>query len=251
MTEEDSRCAPGRFFPTPAKELGDEKTREVKTERRLGREVRLAIPSSIESEIWESSPRGGIRTFQAPGLTYNPKARQLGRQVEILGSKEDPKQIAWGFWSGTLLAGLAAYLVFFRGSGGLETLGELLLFSAALVVGLVVFRLGKRSSLREVVVLEIDLDQGNFNWPTDSSTLVSLEAREIAAVTYKMVEFPITTRADATPLITFGVHIETAAGDLHPVIEATPDKEGAHGVAQLLAQMLRLPVTYRGTGVVD
>lgn len=262
--KKSAQCAEGAWF-----DGGDKETNpRVNFSDRSRRSFEVPVQSSERSDTstgeraswalqlagegWEREANVPRRMdAAAPALTYNPRAQREGSRIKILGSREDPNRIAWGFWGGVLMVALVAYLIFVRGSAGLASMAELLLFSAALVIGMVFFRLGRRSSLREDVLLEIDLEDGHFNWPTASGALLDLKAQEIKEVGCAMVDFPVGKASDTATIRVFSVYLRDRSGMQHDVIEASPDKERGLAVAQLLAKLLQLPVTLLGTGAVD
>lgn len=222
----------------------------------------LVVPAATRSasgEICKQSRRAdpprptamGTIGSSKPSLVYSPKVRKVGAEkLEILGSREDEALIAWGFWGSVILALLGVYILFFRGSAGLHSLGEVVVFSLLVVVGMVLAKLGRRSSLRERVLMEVDLGAGALIWPTGiAESQLAVSPGEVEAVLYGLTDFSVSSAKNATPVQAFAVSLRDRRGEVLPVIEASPDKEGTHQVASLLASLLQMPVTYVGRGV--
>lgn len=199
----------------------------------------------------ESAGPARLVESRDPAMVYNPRVRQRPQGIiEILGMRDNPRITPWGFWGGALLGGLVVFLVFFAGGTGFRSLGSLGAFSVALLVALAMFKLGRRTSLEEGLLCELDLGRQMVGWPTslvESSVVVPFE--EVQEIVYGMVLYPVSREENASKIQAFTVLVRDGSEQLLPIIEATPNKEEAHGIALFLARILQIPVTYVGLGI--
>lgn len=188
-----------------------------------------------------------------PSLVYEPRVREIsGSRLEILGKRDDPSIIPWGFWGGVMLLGLAVFMVLFRSGSGLGSIWEIMVFTVVLVVGAFLFKVGRRSSLREEMICELDIPRRLLSWPTAfSSSLITVSFEEVEAVVYGMTEFPVNKSERAGRVHAFMLLVRDESGRMIPVIEASTDKESTHRVGQLLSQVLKVPIMEVGIGQED
>ncbi len=193
----------------------------------------------------------GMSKGPAPdeGAVYEPEIRQPSKHlVEVWARKEQPGVIAWGFWGGVLAAAVAVYIVL-EGSTAMLSLGDVLLVSTILMVGLIIFRLGRRSSLEEELLFEVDGRFETLSWPVGDGQLKALAFEDVETIVFSLVETPVPGSKAGTKLSAAQVSLRDHEGKSHPVIFASPSKGEAHRVARGLGQALGLNVDYEGTGV--
>lgn len=212
-----------------------------------------AVVEVVEAEAAE--PPGPARLIESrdAAMVYAPRVRERPQGIiEILGLRDNPQVTPWGFWGGALLAGLILFLVFFAGSTGLRSFGALAAFAVVLIGALAMFKLGRRTSLEEELLCEIDLGRQTLAWPTSLvESFVVVPFEEVEEVVYGMVRYPVSRGERASKIQAFTVLVRDGEQQLVPIIEASPNKEGAHQVAQFLSRLLKRPVTYVGLGIQD
>ena len=188
--------------------------------------------------------------LDAPATIYDPRiVKRPGGKIEIYGKEQNPNVIAWGFWGG-ILAAVVAVMIVFNNSGGYFTLAEVLVVGSLLLVGLVVFRLGRRSSLDEILLLEIDTRAKLFAWPVyRSGAPLAVTFDDVEEVTFSLIKVAVQGSKAGTRLEAATVRVVDDRGRVLPVVEATTSKTEAHYVARLLAEVLGTSVDYVGTGV--
>lgn len=204
-----------------------------------------AVCGSTADELVDHHPRTPL---------YEPRAVQpRDSRIEIRAKRENPDVIPWGFWGGVLAALVAGFVLFsgaFTGPATRFGFTDALVVSVLLMVGLVLFRLGRRSTLEEMVLCEIDTEHRLICWPTDGEAVAPAVAfADVRQLTFALVDAPVHEHnADA--------HIEAARVCIHddrgrklPVIDGSTSKGRAHRIARMLAEMVGVSVDYVGTGV--
>lgn len=181
-------------------------------------------------------------------LIYAPRIQPAGpSRYEVRGEYEDKTIVAWGFWGGLVVAAAALFLIL--NSDSIYSLWDMLWALGAMGLGYLLYRYGKRSSLREIVLCEIDLLRGLFSWPAREGQRCTVSFEEVTELVFGMTEYPVSERKSDVYVHAFTVLVREGEERLVPVVEATPDKERAHGVAEALSRELRMPISYVGKGI--
>jgi hypothetical protein len=192
-----------------------------------------------------------VKTDRTRGgrLVYKPLIRPNGVSCyEIRGQREEQGVIAWGFWGGLLVVGVSVSLILSAQS--VYNVWDLLWALVAITFGILLYRFGKRSSLREDVLCEVDLERQTMSWPT-SQRAGELVATfdEITEIVFGMTDFPLSESDTDVHVHAFSLLIRDADDRLIPVVEATPHKEEAHTIAKILGNELEMRITYVGKGI--
>jgi hypothetical protein len=205
------------------------------------------------------------RSRASGGLVYDPVIRAVSQSFyRICGRMEVPGAIPWGFWGGMLVAFVAILLI--ADSRSVYQIWDILWALVALSVGVAMFRFGRRSSRREVILCELDLERETLSWPGQSaanSTILTNSAgsspqpatgelvlgfEEISELVFAMIDFPLSTKRNDVDVHAFTLLVRDASERLVPVVEATPNKEEAHEIAKVLSRQLGLNISYVGKG---
>lgn len=191
-------------------------------------------------------------SFKADGsaLVYDPRVVERPKGVlEIWAREENPDVVPWGFWGGVVSA-IAAAIILFRGSTSQLAMWDVLLVTTALLVGLALFKLGKRSALEERMLCELDTRHGFLSWPTsDAAAPIAVAFEDIEELAFAAVSVPVKDSRAGTHLDAVSVRILDHRGKELPIVEASTSKAEAHRIARLLADLLGMSVEYVGTGV--
>ncbi len=181
---------------------------------------------------------------------YEPVLEQpASTRLEVWAQREQPGVIAWGFWGGVVSVVVAAYIVW-EASTALLSLGDVLVISAVLLTGLVVFRLGRRSNLEKERLFEVDGRYQTLSWPSEGGAAPkALAFDDVEAVVFSIVDVPVPGSRAGTKLSAAQVSVRTTSGEAHPVVAASPSKGEAHRVARGLGRVLSVEVDYEGAGV--
>lgn len=184
------------------------------------------------------------------GMIYDPLIRPSGAgRYQIRGQREDDSIVAWGFWGGVLVVVVAVSLILSAQS--VYNLWDILWAVAALAFGMLLYRYGKRSSLREEVLCEIDMQRQTIAWPSGSDAgpelVVGLD--EINELVFGMTDFPLTQKRQDVQVDAFTLLVRDDKDRLIPIVEATPHKEEAHTIAKILGNELGLAISYVGKGI--
>ncbi len=183
-------------------------------------------------------------------LIYQPAVRAHGSYLEVRGKRNDPGVVPWGFWGGVLIAAVAVLFLFDVGFTRLRTLPELLLTLGLISLGGVLVRLGRRTSLKEGVICEVDSRRRELRWPTMArGTDAVLPFGEIDSLHYGIVRFVDEDRPRSDGTEAFALQVRDRSGALHPVIEASPDAEETHRMGLALAAALQVRMVYGGEGM--
>lgn len=216
-------------------------TRQQNTEATQSAEANDDICRSTAGEFTADS--------ESPALIYDPWAVKRGHQIEIWGRQQNPDIIPWGFWGGVLSA-VVAVMILFRGSTGQISLLDVLWVSVALIVGLGLFKLGRRSSLEERLLCEIDRRHSILSWPSsDSSGPVAVAFDDVEELTFSKVRVPVENSRANTHLDAATVWVRDDRGRTISIISASTSKAETHAMARLLSKLLGVSVNYEGTGV--
>lgn len=203
--------------------------------------VESARPS--QTLVRTSSDRGG-------GLIYKPLIRPSGASCyEIRGQRDDKNIIAWGFWGGLLVLVVLGLLI--ASAQTVYNMWDIVWFLAALAVGSLLYRYGRRSSLREDVLCEVDLERRTLAWPgaEEGDGELVLYFDEINEVVFGMTDYPVSRSRQDVQVHAFTLLVRDADDRLVPVVEASPDKEETHTIAKILGNELNLRISYVGKGI--
>ncbi len=183
------------------------------------------------------------------GLVYKPLIRPNGpARYEIRGQLEDKSLIAWGFWGGLLVFVVAILLIL--GARSVYNVWDILWALVALSFGIFLYRYGRRSSLREQVLCEVDIDRRILSWPfATGEGELALPFDEITEIVFGMTDYPLSEQRKDVHVHAFTLLVRDADDRLIPVVEATPHKEEAHTIAKILANELEMRISYVGKGI--
>jgi hypothetical protein len=190
------------------------------------------------------------RSGREGGLIYKPLIRPSGAsRYEIRGQREDKSIIAWGFWGGLLVLVVLGLLI--ASAQTVYNVWDIIWFLAALAVGSLLYRYGRRSSLREEVLCEVDLERRTLAWPgaEQGDGEIVLYFDEINEVVFGMTDYPVSKSRQDVQVHAFTLLVRDAEDRLVPVVEASPDKEEAHTIAKILGNELNLRISYVGKGI--
>ena len=187
-------------------------------------------------------------------LVYEPFAREIRRnRVEIRAGRENPDVIPWGFWGGVLAAAVAGWVLL---SGALAgpavrfSVWNVLIAAGLGLLGLVLYRLGRTSTLDEVLLCELQLDTGIISWPADDGEVpVAVAFDDVQTLTFAIEKVPVAKSRSGTRLDAATVRIEDDRGRVLPVVPASTSKGETHRVARMLGELWGMDVDYVGTGV--
>jgi hypothetical protein len=219
-------------------------------------------PSSRRSEGTENVHRDGSlpgtvdRTeleWDGPGhLVFEPALHQVGpRRFLVEGRSEIESGIPWGFWGGVLALG--ALLLLLANAASFWTMWDFLWAALAILVGVFLYRYGRRSSLGDVVLLDIDIGWGAMRWPADTVTGEGaervVELDDVTEVVFGMTRMPVTARSRDVRVDAFTLLVRTREDHLIPVIEGSPYKGEVHDIGRFLADKIGCQLTYVGRGI--
>lgn len=207
-------------------------------------------PPADGGDVCRSTATSGVADAGPAGLIYEPWAteRPDGR-IEIWGKRENPDVIPWGFWGGVLVAAAIAGPIFFGISTG-NSLWDILLLSVVLMTGLVLFRLGRRSTLDEEKLCEIDVEHRIISWPTPGGGApLAVAFDDVEDLRFGIVEVSVDSSRSGARLDAASVEVLDDRGRAVSVVEASTSKDETHRIARLFADLLGRSVNYVGTGV--
>lgn len=189
------------------------------------------------------------------GLVYEPRVALLSDHfVRIVGKREARGRIPWGFWGGLLVLMVLVFLV--TGARYVYEIWDILWALTALTIGVAMFRFGRRSTLEQQTLCEVDLREQRIVWPGFSSAgaaptradQLSLHFEDLSEVVFAMTDYPLSARKNDVRVDAFTLLVRDRFERLIPVIEATPNKNEAHQIAKILGGQLGLPISYVGKG---
>lgn len=208
------------------------------------------------------------RTQPGGGLIYDPRVHPVSDSaVQIRGRREVPGTVPWGFWGGLLVAMVAVFLV--TGARNFFYLWDIIWALGALAVGLMLFRYGRRSTLREELLCTLDLERQLIQWPATRAPRrggkpvadtqpaqdalpaqgeLVLSFDEVTEVVFAMIDYPLSAREPEVRVHAFTLLVRDSDERLIPIIEASPDKTETHQISRLLGHQLGRGVSYVGKG---
>ncbi len=189
-----------------------------------------------------------------PQLIYEPRAvEKPGDVIEIWARREDPEVIPWGFWGGVTAALVVGYVLFSGALSGATIrfdIQDVLLVLGLLVAGMIMYRLGRRSTLEDTLLCELDVPRQIISWPTGADgSLIAVAFEDVRELTFAIVDAPVDNSKAGTRLDAATVRIIDDRGREIPVVEASTSKAEAHHVARLLSEIVGPSINYVGTGV--
>ncbi len=201
-------------------------------------------------EVCRSESRIDELDAESSQLIYEPRVEERpGRRLDIIGKRENPDVIAWGFWGGILAAAVAGFVLLRAGTTTLGV-GDTLIASALLLTGLGLYKLGRKSTLDDELLCELDLQHRILSWPTSQpGNFIAVAFDDIEAISFALAKVPVANSKSGTRLEAATVSIVDDRGREIPVIGASTSKEETHRVARLLAKATDLSVDYVDTGV--
>ncbi len=183
-------------------------------------------------------------------LVFDPVVRPSGpNRFQIRGRRSQSGVIAWGFWGGLLAVIVAVGLIVSAAS--IYTLWDIMGAVLVLVVGVVLYRFGPRSSMRDDVLCEVNLDRATLAWPgaLGSGAELVLPFDDVTELVFGMTDFPVSPKRRDVSVHAFTLLVRDDAQRLIPIIEATPNKGEAHNIAKILADEIGQPIRYVGKGI--
>lgn len=209
--------------------------------------------ADVEAPTPTPTPPGKllIPVGQSSGeLVFNPVAQPSGpHRFQIRGRRSQKGVIAWGFWGGLLALVVAIGLIV--SASDIYTLWDIMGAVVVLAIGLMVYRYGRRSSMREEVLCEVDVERATLAWPAaeEGGAELVLPFDEVTEVVFGMTDFPVSPERRDVHVHAFSLLVCDEAQRLIPVIEATPNKGEAHHIAKILADQIGQPIRYVGKGI--
>lgn len=192
-----------------------------------------------------------LKRADAPGLIYRPRVvRHSATLFQLVGMRDDEAIVPWGLWGGVFAAAVGVGLIIYEGVTGLWAFWDLTGAIAAIVIGLLLMRFGRRSSLEPEPCAEIDLEQRTLRLTSSAEValpIVSLD--DITEVVYGMTSFPVSSAENAIHVDAFSLLVRYGDNLLLPVIEVSPDKDELYMIARFISQVTRTPLTQVGAGV--
>lgn len=187
-------------------------------------------------------------------LLYEPQVLELpGERFEIRAGRENPDVVPWGFWGGVLAAATAGFVLLsgaLTGAAIRYSIWNVLLVAALLITGLVIFRVGRRTTLDEILICEIDTRRGIISWPTEpGASPVAVAFEDVRELTFGLVEVPVGSSESHTRLEAATVRLRDDRGRQLPIIGASTEKGETHRIARMFADLLGMSVNYEGTDV--
>ncbi len=193
-----------------------------------------------------------VRNEDAPRLVFDPAIERVyGQGVHAfrVSGRLAENVVPWGFWGATLIAVVLGMVVVFRGATGLYSLWDTFWVVLALLVGTVMFKLGRRSSLSKELLCELDLNQQLMLWPREGETQLAVPFEELTELVFGMTYYPVSQKRKDVMVHAFTLLARDSQNRLIPIVEASPDKEKTHEIGVFLGRNMRLPLKYVGLGI--
>jgi hypothetical protein len=202
----------------------------------------LAGPKRVETKLrWEG-----------PGkIVYEPTLYQNGPEQYVVEAKREKRGlIPWGFWGGLLFVGVAFTVL--AGAQSIYSFWDILWALVGLTVGALMYRYGRRSTVTEITLCEIDRRRGALHWPGGAQsgleeTLLSIE--DVTEVVFGMTRLPVDESSTSARVDAFALLVRTSNDELIPVVEGSPYKGNVHEIAKFLADATDTDLTYVGRGI--
>jgi hypothetical protein len=171
-----------------------------------------------------------------------------GDAVQLIGRCERGRT-AWGFWG--VLTIVTAVLGIFAKMGVTRYVGyrDALLALGVITVGVILVRVGRWTSLDEVVLGRLDLVSREFQVRLGYQDKIraSLRLDDISEIVFGMTQYPfVQTRVRVHA---FSLMVRGADDELTVVVVATPDKAELYEVAKVLSKFCDAPIKSVGDGI--
>lgn len=209
---------------------------------------------SASEEVCATTAPTADLVVEDPELVYEPRVLERpGDFFEVAAKRENPDVTPWGFWGGVLVAVVAGFVLFSGAVSGPAVrfpIEHVLVVGVLTIAGLALFRLGRRSTLEEMALCEIDLREGIVSWPVlDDGRVVAVAFEDVVEVTFAIVDAPASKSSSGARLDAATVRVRDVRGREIPVVDASTSKGDTHLVARWLAELFDMSVNYEGTGV--
>lgn len=181
-------------------------------------------------------------------LLYGVNARTVGRrEVHVIGRIDDETAVAWGFYGGliTAIAGLVGLT--YEGLIGFWNVWPTFLFALALVVGLLMARFGRRSTMEEREIALVDLVDRRLTIRGDDTYDIALD--DVVEIVFGLTRYPISGDRRSVKVQAASVLVRLVDERLVTVVNACTDKDATYGVARFLGSLTGLSVKQVGEGV--
>ncbi|RAL25279.1 hypothetical protein DL240_03440 [Lujinxingia litoralis] len=219
-------------------------------------ELGLSRDVSMDKKLpvkWAGTPDDpAVEVVSAPGarMVYSPFVRERpGRLLQVRGQRDNPDVVPWGFWGAVMLGALLVMLIVFRGNSGIQSMWDMLWFMLAIAMGSVMLKLGKKTSLEEHLLCELDQLRGIVTWPVEGRAQMAVPFEEVSELVFGMTHYPISSDGEGTKVHAFSLLLRDGSGRLVPIVEASPNKGETHDVGKLFSRVLEVPLTYVGLGI--
>ena len=213
-------------------------------------------PESTDSpdDVCQSAADVSGLVASQPRLAYEPRAVEVKPNLyEIRADREDPDVIPWGFWGGVVAALVGGYILF---SGVLAgpavdfSVVDLAVIAGLGMTGLVLYRLGRKSTLDEMALCTLDMREQIISWPTaDDGVPPAVAFQDVQEVIFAIVDVPVEGSRSEAQIDAASVELRDGRGRALPLVAPTTSKGEAHRIARMIAEVFGLSVNYQGTGV--
>jgi hypothetical protein len=190
--------------------------------------------------------------WEGPGkLVYEPTLYQTGADQYVVEAKREKRGlIPWGFWGGLLFVGVAITVL--AGAQNIYSLWDILLALVGLTAGALMYRYGRRSTVTEITLCEIDRRRGTLHWPDGAQsglgdTLLPMD--KVTEVVFGMTRLPVDEKGGSARVDAFALLVRTSDDELLPVVEGSPYKGHVHEIAKFIADATDTDLTYVGRGI--
>ena len=215
--------------------------------RSSGRQAEQVMEAFEPEERLETKLR-----WEGPGkLVYEPTLYQTGpEQFAIEAKRERRGLIPWGFWGGLLFVGVALILI--AGAQDIYTSWDFLLALLGLSAGALMYRYGRKSTLDETLLCELDGRRRSIHWPEGAQSGLDetyLSFDDITEVVFGMTKLPVDENVTGVRVDAFALLVRTTDDELIPVVEGSPYKGNVHEIAKFVAEATETELTYVGRGI--
>ena len=190
--------------------------------------------------------------WEGPGkIVYDPMLYQTGpEQYSIEAKREQRGLIPWGFWGGLLFAGIA--LAVLAGANNIYSFWDILWAVVGLTVAALMYRYGRKSTMEETLLCELDGRRRTLHWPEGATsgvdeTLLSFD--DVTEVVFGMTKLPVDERNAGVRVDAFALLVRTADDELIPVVEGSPYKGQVNELAKFVSEMTGAHLSYVGRGI--
>lgn len=220
---------------------------ETLEETSPGRQAERAMEAFEPEERLETKLR-----WEGPGkLVYEPTLYQVGPERYTVEAKREHRGIIpWGFWGGLLFIGIA--LIVIAGAQDIYSSWDFLLALLGLSVGALMYRYGRKSTLDETLLCEIDGRRRTLHWPEEAQSGLSetyLSFDDVTEVVFGMTKLPVDENVADVRVDAFALLVRTSQDELIPVVEGSPYKGNVHEIAKFVAEATETELTYVGRGI--